>query len=129
MFYSREDVAMTLLRISLGIVFVAHAVLKFAVFGMSGTELFFNAVGLWPWLAWPVTVIEFVFGLAILIGFWTRWAAIGLIPIMLGAFWVHWPNGWVFSVPNGGWEYPAFLIAGLVCLIVGGAGKFAVVQD
>ena len=67
--YVREDWAMTLLRVALGVVFIAHALLKFAVFGMSGTEIFFKAVGLWEWLAWPVTIIEFVAGVAILIGF------------------------------------------------------------
>lgn len=129
MFSVREDIAFTLLRLALGIVFVAHAVLKFAVFGMAGTELFFKAVGLWSWLAWPVTIIEFAAGIALLIGFYSRWAALSLLPIMAGALGVHLPNGWVFSVPNGGWEYPAFLIVGLVCLIIGGSGKFTITRD
>ncbi len=129
MFYAREDVAMTILRIALGIVFVAHAILKFAVFGMAGTELFFKAVGLWSWLAWPVTIIEFAAGMAVLVGFYARWASLALLPIMAGALGVHLPNGWVFSVPNGGWEYPAFLLVSLVCLIIGGPGKFIIAKD
>lgn len=129
MVWFREDYALTVLRMSLGIVFIAHAVLKFAVFGMAGTELFFKAVGIWSWLAWPVTIVEFVAGMALLAGFYTIFASVLLIPITLGAIWVHWPNGWVFSVPNGGWEYPAFLLVGLVCLLVGGPGRLALVQD
>ena len=127
--YVREDWAMTLLRVALGVVFIAHALLKFAVFGMSGTEIFFKAVGLWEWLAWPVTIIEFVAGVAILIGFYARESSVALIPIILGAIWVHWNNGWVFSVPNGGWEYPAFLLVALVCLIIGGSGRLAATKD
>jgi hypothetical protein len=31
----------------------------------------------------------------------------------MGAWFVHLPNGWMFTAPNGGWEYPAFLIFAL----------------
>ncbi len=48
----------------------------------------------------------------------TRWVALGLIPVLLGALWVHIGNGWVFSNAGGGWEYPVFLvvISGVVAL-------------
>jgi putative oxidoreductase len=39
---------------------------------------------------------------------------------------VHLPNGWVFSAPNGGWEYPAFLIVASVVQALVGAGAYAV---
>ena len=42
--------------------------------------------------------------------------AAGLIPVLLGALWVHSGNGWVFSNANGGWEYPLYLV--VISLVV-----------
>ena len=41
-------------------------------------------------------------------GLFTRAVSVAMIPILLGALLVHLPNGWLFSSPNGGWEFPAF---------------------
>jgi putative oxidoreductase len=62
----------------------------------------------------------------LLLGVYTRVVAFALLPVLLGALWVHAGNGWLFSAPNGGWEYPAFLA--LVSVVVGllGNGAFAV---
>lgn len=48
-----------------------------------------------------------------------------LIPILLGALKVHRPNGFVFSYPNGGWEYPAFLIVVSAVQALLGEGAYA----
>jgi putative oxidoreductase len=59
-------------------------------------------------------------GTLLVLGAYTRWVALALIPILLGAALVHAPNGWVFSAPNGGWEYPVFLaLAALVQALLG----------
>jgi putative oxidoreductase len=51
---------------------------------------------------------------------YARWASFALVPILLGATWAHAGNGWSFSAPNGGWEYPAFLtVAALVQGLLG----------
>ena len=42
--------------------------------------------------------------------------ALGLVPVLIGATWAHVGNGWVFNAPNGGWEYPVFLI--VISLVV-----------
>jgi len=47
------------------------------------------------------------------------------MPILLGAAWVHLPNGWVFSAPNGGWEYPVFLAAAAAAQALLGDGAYA----
>ena len=60
-------------------------------------------------LAYVVTLAEFVGGLFILLGVYARWAALALIPILLGMESVHWWDGRVFSAPNEDWEYPAYL--------------------
>jgi putative oxidoreductase len=114
-----------LLRITLGVMFIAHGVLKVAVFTIPGTVGFFQSLGLPAFLAYVTIVAEIAGGAALVLGVGTRWVAAALIPILLGATWVHAGNGWVFSAPKGGWEYPAFLaIAALVQSLLG-SGAFA----
>ena len=114
------------LRAALGAMFIAHAFLKYAVFTMPGFAQFLGSVGLPPLLAWPIVLAELVGGLAILIGFYGRWASAALLPVLLGALAVHAPNGWLFNAPNGGWEYPAFLTAAALTHILSGEGAFAI---
>ena len=63
--------------------------------------------------------------MAIIAGFYGRWVSLALLPVLLGAFAVHWPNGWLFNAPGGGWEYPAFLTVAAVTHILAGEGAFA----
>ena len=115
------------LRISLGLMFIAHALLKVFVFTLPGTVQFFQSVGLPGALAYLVVAAELVGGTMLLLGLYTRWVALALLPILLGAAWVHAPNGWVFNAPNGGWEYPVFLaVASLVQSLLGD-GAYALV--
>ena len=101
----------TLLRVSLGIMFIAHSVvLKYFTFTLAGTAQYFASIGLPAFLAYVVFALEAVGGVLLVLGIGTRWVALGLVPVLLGAAWVHVGNGWVFSAPNGGWEYPLFLI-------------------
>src|SRR3954471_5347301 len=113
------------LRAALGVMFVAHAYLKLAVFTVPGFEGFLGKVGVPTILAWPIIMAEFVGGVAILTGFYSRIVSIVLLPILLGALSVHAPNGWVFNAPNGGWEYPAFLAVVALAHALIGDGAFA----
>jgi len=117
--------AATLLRVALGAMFVAHALLKITVFTLPGTVQFFASQGLPGWAAYPVTFAELGGGVLLILGIGSRYAALALLPVLLGAAWVHAPNGWLFTAPNGGWEYPVFLavVAGAVALL--GDGAFA----
>jgi putative oxidoreductase len=117
--------AATLLRIGLGAMFVAHALLKHFVFTLPGTVEFFQSLGLPGLLAHATFWAELIGGLLILAGVQARWVALALVPILLGATWVHAGNGWLFSAPNGGWEYPAFLSIAALSLALIGDGKFA----
>ena len=113
------------LRIALGLVFIAHALLKPLVYTFAGTVAFFVQHGFPGWTAYPVFAAELVGGLALIAGVHTRWAALGLIPIAVGALTVHWENGWTFTATNGGWEYVAFLIAALLVQSALGDGAYA----
>jgi putative oxidoreductase len=114
-----------LLRLSLGLMFIAHAWLKVAVFTLPGTAQFFVSLGLPGPLAYAVFAAELVGGVLLVAGLGTRWVAAALIPVLLGAAWAHAGNGWVFSAPKGGWEYPVFLAAAAAVQALLGDGAFA----
>lgn len=114
------------LRVSLGVMFVAHSViLKLMVFGLPGTAKFFESLGLPGFLAYATFAAEAVGGILLILGVQTRIVALALIPVLLGATWVHIGNGWVFSAKGGGWEYPVFLIATSVAVALLGDGAYA----
>ena len=115
-----------LLRVSLGIMWIAHALLKLFVFTLPGTASFFVSIGLAGWLVYPVFVVELAGGLALILGVYARQAALLLVPVMAVAAWVHLPNGWAHTSTGGGWEYPVFLLAVSIAVWLIGDGSFAV---
>lgn len=115
----------TVLRISLGVMWVAHALLKLLVFTLPGTAQYFAGIGFAGALAYPVFAAELIGGAALVLGVYARQVALGLVPIMAVAAWVHAPNGWVHTSPGGGWEYPVFLLASSVALWLLGDGAWA----
>lgn len=128
---TNSELAALVLRVSLGIMYLAHSVLlKLMTFGLEGTATFFVGLGLPAWLAYATFAAEAVGGVLLVLGVQTRWVAIALIPALLGAVvWVHGANGWVFSAVNGGWEYPAFLIAASIVQFFLGDGAYAVTRS
>ena len=117
--------AALLLRLTLGVVFIAHGLFKVLVLQWPETTAFFVAHGFPEWTAYPVFVAEVLGGAALVAGFYTRAVAMALLPVLLGAFTVHWPNGWYFGGANGGWEYIAVLFAALLVQAGLGDGCFA----
>lgn len=113
------------LRVALGAVFIAHALLKLLVFTLPGTAEFFAAHGFPGWTAYPVFGAELIGGTLLIAGVFSRAVALLLIPVLAGAITVHWPNGWSFTANGGGWEYVAFLIAALSAQALLGDGAFA----
>jgi putative oxidoreductase len=65
----------------------------------------------------------------LIVGFQVRWIAVALIPVLLGATWVHSGNGWLFTSTKGGWEYPAFLALAALVQALLGAGALALSGD
>lgn len=115
-----------LLRVSLGVLFLAHAGLKFFVFTPAGTAKFFGSIGLPPELAYLTIAVEVLGGLALILGVWTRVAALAVVPVLLGAiFTIHGPAGFFFTNPHGGWEYPAFWTVALLVQALLGDGAYA----
>lgn len=114
-----------LLRLSLGTMWIAHALLKPLVFTFSGTAQYFESVGIPGALVIPLFTVEMTAGMALLLGVFARQAALLTLPILLTVVWVHAPNGWVHVAKGGGWEYPAFLTVASIVLWLAGDGALA----
>jgi putative oxidoreductase len=115
-----------LLRVTLGIAFLAHGLLlKVMSFGIAGTTAYFQSLGYPAALAWLVIAMEIAGGVLLIAGVAVRAVAVALIPVMLGALSVHAGNGWSFSAPGGGWEFPAMWTVLLAVQALVGAGAFA----
>lgn len=120
------ELGATLLRVSLGVMYIAHSlILKYFMFTLDGTAQFFASLGLPATLAYLTFFAELIGGVLLVLGVWSRAVSLALIPILLGALWVHAGNSWVFSTPNGGWEYPLFLIVVSVAQALIGDGAYA----
>jgi putative oxidoreductase len=115
-----------ILRITLGVLLLAHFALKYFVFTPAGTVQFFGSIGLPPALAYLTMLVELAAGAALVLGVWTRLAALAAMPVLVGAvLFVHLGNGFFFSAPNGGWEFPAFWAVALVVQALIGDGAYA----
>jgi putative oxidoreductase len=121
--------AALLLRIALGVMFLAHGLTKLLVFTLPGTAQFFAKIGFAGWLAYPVTFFEIGAGALLILGVWPRWIAVIAAVQLFVASTVHFGNGWGFSNPNGGWEYPVFLSVAAAVLALLGDGKFALLKS
>src|SRR5262245_44956817 len=114
--------AALVLRLSLGVLFLVHGYIKLFVFTVPGTVGFFQSIGYPALFAYLVLLAEVGGGIALILGFMARWVALLQIPLMLGAMQFHFANGFEFSNPNGGWEYPALWTAVLVVQALLGNG-------
>ena len=123
------EYGITMLRISLGLMWISHALLKLLVFSLPGTAQFFTSVGIPGVFAYPVFAAELVGGVSLLLGLYARQFALALVPILAVAAWLHLPNGWVFTSTGGGWEYPAFLVVASIALWLLGDGVLTICRS
>ncbi|SEW21542.1 putative oxidoreductase [Cognatiyoonia koreensis] len=117
--------AATVLRIATGIMFIAHGLTKVLVFTVPGTVGYFESLGLPAIVAYLTILAELAGGTALILGVATRVISLAVLPVLLGAVWVHSGNGWMFSGAGGGWEFPLFwaVAQGAVALL--GSGAYA----
>jgi putative oxidoreductase len=113
-----------LLRLAIGIDWIAHAFLK-TYRGMNTHEALLARNGIPSLLAWPTFSLEVVGGIAIILGWYSRqWAAF-LLAFLATVVWIKWPVGWLYSNSGGGWEYPLFWLFAQLALVLCGDGAFA----
>ena len=111
-----ESFGPTLLRIALGVIFLAHSIyLKAVVFTLPGTAAFFESLGLPALSAYAVFLAEALGGVALILGVAVRPVSLVLAIVSLGAAWAHSSYGWLFTNVGGGWDYPFFLF--VACLV------------
>lgn len=123
---STAPYAALILRLSLGLMFLAHVWLKIFVFGVPAFAASFASLGLPAILAYGVIALELLGGVALILGIYASWVALPLALEMLGTIvLVHGANGWLFTNKGGGWEYPAFWTIGLVAVYLLGDGAMA----
>ena len=122
----QSDLALTILRVVTGSIFIAHGAQKLFVFGLAGVSAGFAQMGIpMAGVVGPfIGLLEFFGGIALVIGLLTRLASLGLAFNMLGAMvLVHLPNG--FFLPNGV-EFVLMLFASALALVFTGAGSFSI---
>ena len=112
----------TLVRLVTGLVFIMHGGQKVFVHGLHQTASGFAKMGIpLPGIAGPlVALVELIGGACLVLGVFTRWAALLLALDMAGAIvFVHARNG--FFLPRG-FEYALVLLAVNLMLVMGGGG-------
>lgn len=122
-----------ILRLALGIIFFAHGAQKllgwFGGYGWTGTIGFFTQLGIPAALGGLAILTEFFGGIAIILGFLTRPAALGLVIVNLVAMTkIHWANGFFLNGSNAGIEYVFALFMISLFLLIKGAGSISIDQ-
>jgi putative oxidoreductase len=124
------DLALLVLRLVVGLLFVGHGAQKlFGVFGgggLDGTAGMFDNIGLRPgWLhARAAGTAEFAGGILLALGLFTPFAAAALIAVMTAAvITVHAPNG-IWNT-NQGYEFNVVMAAVAFALAGLGAGSWS----
>ena len=123
-------------RIILGCVMLPHGAQKlfgwFGGFGFTNTMTYFTQTAGLPWIiAFLIIMGESLGSLGLIVGFFTRLSALGLICIMVGAIiTVHIPNGffmnWFGKQAGEGFEYHLLVIGMSIPLLISGGGKYSV---
>lgn len=117
--FKNSNIAILILRIFVGSVFITHGVMKLV--SISGTESFFQMLGIAPWLGVVVGVVEVLAGLSMILGFFTFGSAIAIIVIMLVAiFKVKLPMGGIMAA-----EVDISLLVSALVIFMVGAGKYS----
>jgi len=115
------------LRIFLGVIYMAHAYLNLFVMGPAGAIGYQRALHIpLPEIGvWYLILAHGLGGLMLILGIMVRWAALANIPIIAGALWfVHLPQGFFIFGDKSGYEYVLLLLGATVAQALLGAGAF-----
>ena len=132
-FEKHEDYALVILRVGLAIIFIAHGYQKIFAMGVGAVAEMFATVGI-PFagvMAWVVALVEFVGGIFLLLGLFSRYAALLLSLVMVVAILkVKLAIGLIASMgsPMPGAELDLALLVGLIAVLLRGSGKWSLEQ-
>ncbi len=118
-FQARSETVYAMFRVLIGLLFFQHGVQKlFGVFGFPTPAPVFS-------LMWFAGYIELLGGLAIAIGFFTRFAAlISALEMLVAYFYMHLPNGLLPIVNQG--ELSLLYFLSFFMVLIHGCGKWSV---
>lgn len=120
------DIAAFILRLATGAFFLVHGLIKLFVFTPAGTAGYFQSIGLPGALGYLTIALEIGGGLALILGIATRYVSLAMIGVLLGAaVFGHGGNGFTFSNPGGGWEYPVLWAITMLALALLGDGAYS----
>ena len=120
------DIAAFILRLATGAFFLVHGLIKLFVFTPAGTAGYFQSIGLPGALGYLTIALEIGGGLALILGIATRNVSLAMIGVLLGAaIFGHGGNGFTFSNPGGGWEYPVLWAITMLALALLGDGAYS----
>jgi putative oxidoreductase len=126
---SRSDLipyAALLLRVALGVLFLAHGLLKLLVHKPAGTAAYFRSLGLPSFVGYLTMAAEIGGGTLLILGIATSLVALALVPLIVGTIvLVHGSKGWMFTNEGGGWEFPAFWTVTLIVQAMLGSGAYS----
>ena len=136
LFQTNDNFSYWVPRVILGCVMLPHGAQKlfgwFGGFGFTNTMTYFTQTTGLPWIiAFLIVMGESLGSLGLILGFFTRLSALGLICIMVGAIiTVHIPNGffmnWFGKQAGEGFEYHLLVIGMSIPLLISGGGKYSV---
>ncbi len=111
------------IRASIGAIFIVHSIKKF---DPSWQEWLIN-IGIPPEMQLPIALAEFLGGIFLIVGIFTRISGAIFSIILLGAiFHIRWENG--FFVSQGGWEWDLIMLAAVLSIIVVGPGRLSIIS-
>ena len=123
------DIAAFILRLATGAFFLVHGLIKLFVFTPAGTAGYFQSIGLPGVLGYLTIALEIGGGLALILGITTRYVSLAMIGVLLGAaVFGHGGNGFTFSNPGGGWEYPVLWAITMLALALLGDGAWSLTR-
>jgi putative oxidoreductase len=135
-----ERLGLALLRVTLGTIFVMHGYLGLMVIGLAAVGGYTTRMGypaaLGPALGWYMILAHGIGGLLLIVGLFSRWAALAQVPIMASAFFLyHLRQGFFLTgivvdaargtAIAGGFEYTLLVLAATVTLVLAGGGALA----
>lgn len=118
--FHNTDAGLFLVRLGLAAVFIGHGWAKLQ--NIDGTTQFFSSLGLSMFWVYIVALVEFLGGIAMLIGLLSRFAGLLLaINMFVAIYLVKWPKGLL-----GGYEFELMLLLGALAIHLAGPGKYSI---
>lgn len=129
-FFRNSDLGLLLLRLTVGGLMLFHGVHKL-IYGVSFIEGMLQGLGLPGFIAYFSLAAELLASILIVIGAWTRVAAVVMVGNMAVAILMaHLPVIFSVDLATGGWaiELPMLYLLGAAVLCFTGGGKYALTK-